>query len=280
MNTLGFKLFKDPDLTYELAAGDAKVALNSISQREQVITVYFGAWDEYDAATKRFTRKKITLQENDTFQWTLVREVDDGQGGTIEVPAVDLVKEVSVTCPDEDNVIELSPNNPVANFYYVSESDKKVTAVEDYTLWGNFNVGSFKHGWSTATNAEAGGFRLAKRDLNDPAVEIIMTREMRYGSGVTHGDRFTTYNQGDELPTDGWYVKDFWAYTYPNEENDDLQENDIIPRARTIQSGIANKIRIDITFALPEGASGTGLDFNYILLALPIKNSLYDRIEI
>jgi hypothetical protein len=191
-----------------------------------------------------------------------------------------LVKEVNVTCPDEDNVIELSPNNPVANFYYVSEADKKVTAVEDYTLWGNFNVGSFKHGWSTATNAEAGGFRLAKRDPNDPAVEIIMTREMRYGSGVTHSDRFTTYAQGDELPTDGWYVKDFWAYTYPNEENDDLQENDIIPRARTIQSGIANKIRIDITFALPEGASGTGLDFNYILLALPIKNSLYDRIEL
>jgi hypothetical protein len=280
MNTLGFKLFKDPDLTYELAAGDAKVALNSISQREQTITVYFGAWDEYDAATKRFTRKKITLQENDSFLWTLVREVDDGQGGTIEVPAVDLVKEVSVTCPDEDNVIELSPNNPVANFYYVSETDKKITSVEDYTLWGMFNVGSFKHGWSTATNAEAGGFRLAKRDPNDPAVEIIMTRTMRYGSGVTHGDRFTTYNQGDELPTDGWYVKDFWAYTYPNDENDDLQSNDIIPRARTIQSGIANKIRIDITFALPDGASGTGLDFNYILLALPIKNSLYDRIDL
>lgn len=280
MDTLGFKLFKDPDLTYELAAGDAKVALNSISQKEQTITVYFGAWDEYDAATKKFTRKKITLEENDTFLWTLIREIDDGQGGTVEVPAVDYVKEVSVTAPDEDNVIELSPNNPVSNFYYKSNTNKNLTSTENYTLWGNFNVGSFKHGWSTATNAEAGGFRLAKRDPNDPANEIIMTREMRYGSSVTHPDRFTTFNHGDELPTDGWYTKDFWAYTYPNDDNDDLQSNDVIPRIRTIQSGVANKIRMDITFALPEGASGTGVDFNYILYALPIENSLYDQIQL
>lgn len=280
MTTLGFKLFKDPDLTYELAAGDAKVALNSISQKEQTITVYFGAWDDYDAATKKFTRKKITLEENDSFLWTLVREVDDGQGGTVEVPAVDYVKAVNVIAPDEENLIELSPNNPVANFYYNSESDKHLTSGDDYILWGMFNTGGYKHGWSTATNEEAGGFRLAKRDPDDPANEIVMTREMRYGSGVTHPDRYTTFDHGDTLPTDNWYVKDFWAYTYPNEDNDDLQANDIIPKVNTIQSGVANKIRMDITFALPDGASGTGVDFNYILYTLPIKNSLYNEIEL
>ena len=280
MNTLGFKIFKDPDLSYEMAAGDAKIALNSISQKEQTITVYLGAWDDYDAATRKHTRKKITLEETDTLLWTLIRLVDDGQGGTVEVPAVDYVKEVSVTAPDEDNVITLSPNNPVANFFYVSEANKALTSADNYILWGTFNVGSFKHGWSTATNAEAGGFRLAKRDPNDVANEIIMTREMRYGSGVTHADRFTTYDQGDQLPTDGWYVKDFWAYTYPNEDNDDLQENDIIPRIRTIQSGIPNAIRMDITFSLPDGATGTSVDFNYMLKTLPLKNLLYDEIEL
>lgn len=280
MESLGWKLFKDPSLTYELAAGDAKIALNSISQKEQTITVYFGAWDSYDPETKTYRRRKITLEENDTFQWTLVRNVDDGMGGTVEVPAIDYVKSVSVTSPDEDNVIELSPNNPVSNFYYKSQSDKKLTSTDDYILWPNFNAGSFKYGWSTATNAEAGGFRLAKRDPNDPANEILMTREMRYGSGVTHPDRFTTFNHGDSLPTDGWYIKDFWAYTYPNDDNDDLQSNDIIPRVRTIQSGIANRIRMDITFALPDGASGTGVDFNYILYTLPIVNALFDEIDL
>jgi len=280
MRTLGFKLFKDPDLNYELAAGDAKVALNSISQREQTITLYLGAWDDYDAATRKHTRKKITFEESDTLLWTLVREVDDGQGGVVTVPAVDYVKAVSVTAPDEDNVIELSPNNKVANFYYNNDADKHLTSSEEYTLWGMFGVGEFKHGWSTATNVEAGGFRLAKRDPNDPANEIIMTREMRYGSGATFPDRFTTFNHGDDLPTDGWYVKDFWAYTYPNEDDDDLQSNDVIPRLRTLQSGIPNRIRIDITFALPDGASGTGVDFNYMLETLPIRDSLYDTFEL
>ena len=97
MTSLGFKLFKDPDLNYELVAGDLKIALNSISQQSQSVTVYFGAWDEYDPATKKFTRTKITLGGNDTFLWTLVRLVDDGQGGTVEEQAVEFVSNVSVT---------------------------------------------------------------------------------------------------------------------------------------------------------------------------------------
>ena len=280
MQNLGFKLFKDPDLIYELAAGDMKIALNSISQKEQTITIYIGAWDDYDSATKTFTRKKITLEESDTLLWTIIREVDDGQGGTNDVPAVDLIKSVSVTAPDEDNVVALSPNTPVANFYYKSNTDKKLTSTDDYILWGMFNVGEFKFGWSTATNAEAGGFRLAKRDPNDPAQEIVMTREMRYGSGTVNPDRFTTFNQGESLPTDGWYVKDFWANTYPNDDNDDLQENDVIPRLRTLQSGTENRIRLDITFALPSGGTGTGVDFNYILTTSKLENALYEEIAV
>lgn len=280
MKQLGFKLFKDPDLSYELAAGDATVALNSISNKEQLVTVYFGAWDDYDPATSKYTRKKISLQENDTFMFTFVREVEDGQGGFEHVPALEFVKSISVTSPDEDNVIELSPNNPVANFFYVSEDNKNTTTIDDNILWGMFNCGEHKYGWSTSTNEEAGGFRLAKRDPNNPNNEIIMTREMRYGAGVSHPDRYTTFNHGEELPTDNWYVKDFWAYTYPNDDNDDLQENDVIPRIRTIQSGVPNKIRIDIVFGLPEGDSGAEVDMNYILKTLPVKNALLEKIVI
>lgn len=280
METLGFKLFKDPALTYELSAGDAQLSLNSINNQEQTITIYLGAWDGYDAATHTYTRKRITFQGNDTLLWTIVRFVDDGQGGTIPIPAVDLVKEVRVIAPDEDNVIALEPNTPVANFYYNSEVDKNITSANDNILWGMFGVGEHKFGWSTATNEEAGGFRLAKRDPNDPSIEIIMTREMRYGSGVAYEDRFTTYQHGESLPTDGWYVKDFWAYTYPNDNNDDLQENDIIARLITLQSGVPNKLQIDITFALPQGASGAGVDFAYKIAMQPIVDVLYEEYQI
>jgi len=280
MTSLGFKLFKDPDLNYELVAGDLKIALNSISQQQQTVTVYFGAWDAYDPATKKYTRTKITLGDNDTLLWTLVRLVDDGQGGTREEQAVEFVDSVAVTAPDEDDVIELNPNNPVANFYYNDETDKRITTVDDYVMYCNFNIGEFKFGWSTSTNAEAGGFRIAKRDPNDPANEIIMTRKDRYGSSITHPDRYTTFNHGDSLPTDGWYVKDFWAYTYPNEDNDDVQANDIIPRLRTLQSGVGNKIRMDITFKIPDGYTGSGQDFNFMLKIFGLKNVLAEKVEL
>ncbi len=280
MTSLGFKLFKDPDLNYELVAGDLKIALNSISQQQQTVTVYFGAWDAYDPATKTYTRTKITLGDNDTLLWTLVRLVDDGQGGTIEEQAVEFVDSVSVISPDEDNVIELVPNNPVANFYYEDELNKNITTVDNHTLYCNFNIGEFQYGWSTSTNAEAGGFRLAKRDPTDPANEIIMTREMRYGTGVTYPDRYTTFDHGDDLPTDGWYVKDYWAYTYPNIDNDDVQANDIIPRMRTLQSGVANKVRMDITFKIPDGYTGSGQDFNFMMKILGLKNVLAEKVEL
>jgi len=282
MTSLGFKLFKDPDLNYELVAGDLKIALNSISQQSQSVTVYFGAWDEYDPATKKFTRTKITLGGNDTFLWTLVRLVDDGQGGTVEEQAVEFVSDVSVTAPEEDDVIELAPNNPVANFYYKNDSDKVLTDEDNHILYCNFNIGEFKYGWSTSSNVEAGGFRLAKRDPSDPANEIIMTREMRYGTGVDHPDRFTTFQHGDDLYpfTDGWYVKDFWAYTYPNDENDDLQANDVIPRMIALRSGVPNKVRMDITFKIPDGYTGSNQDFNFMLKVFGLKNVLVEKIEL
>jgi hypothetical protein len=280
MESLGFKLFKDPDLIFPLVAGDLKIALNAISQREQMVTVYFGAWDSYDASTKSYKRTKVTLGENDTLLWTLVRLVDDGTGNTVEEQAVEFVGSVAVTAPDEDNIIELNPNNPVANFYYKDSSDYKVTTVDEHTLWCNFNIGEYKFGWSTSTNEAAGGFRLAKRDPNDPANEIIMTREMRYGNGIDHPDRYTTFSHGDDLPTDGWYVKDFWAYTYPNGDNDDVQENDIIPRLRTLQSGVANAIRIDILFRIPDGYTGTGQDFSFRLKVFGLKNVLVETVEL
>lgn len=280
MQSLGFKLFKDEDLNYELVAGDLKIALNSISQQSQTVTMYFGAWDAYDPATKTYTRTKITLGENDTFLWTLVRLVDDGQGGTVEQQAVEFVDSVSVTAPDEDNVIELHPNNRVANLYYVDDNDKRISDADDHTLYSFFNVGEFKHGWSTSSNADAGGFRLAKRDPNDPANEIIMTREMRYGAGVSHPDRFTTYDHGDDVPTDGWYVKDFWAYTYPNDGNDDTLANDIIPRLRTLQSGVPNKLRMDVTFRIPNGYTGSNEDFNFMMKVIGLKNVLVETIDL
>ncbi len=281
MTSLGFKLFKDPDLNYELVAGDLKIALNSISAQEEQVTAYFGAWDGYDPATKKFTRTKITLGENDTFLWTLVRLVDDGQGGTIEEQAVEFVSSVAITAPDEDNVIEISPNNNVANFYYNSELDKNLVDGDNHTLWGNFNIGEFKYGWSTSSNAGAGNFRLAKRDPGDPANEILMTREMRYGSGVSFPDRFALYDHGDDLPVSGdWYVKDFWAYTYPNTEDDDTLANDVIPRMRTLQSGVPNKVRFDITFAIPPGYTGSGQDFNFMLKVFGLKNVLVEKIEL
>ncbi len=280
MQALGFKLFKDPDLNYELVAGDLKIALNSISAKTTQVTAYFGAWDAFDPATKKFTRTKLTLGENDTFLWTLVRLVDDGQGGTVEEQAVEFVSEVSITSPDEDNVIELLPNRPIGNFYYKDDSDKNVTDGDNHTLYSNFNTGEFKFGWSTSSNVDAGKFRVAKRDPGDPANEIIMTREMRYGSGIDHPDRFALYDHGEDLPIDSWYIKDFWAYTYPNEENDDVLANDIIPRMITLQSGVPNKVRFDITFAIPTGYSGSGQDFNFMLKVFGLHNVLVEKIEL
>jgi len=75
-------------------------------------------------------------------------------------------------------------------------------------------------------------------------------------------------------------VKDFWAYTYPNEDNDDVQANDIIPRLRTLQSGVGNKIRMDITFKIPDGYTGSGQDFNFMLKIFGLKNVLAEKVEL
>ncbi len=280
MTSLGFKLFKDPDLNYELVAGDLKIALNSISQQTQTVTVYFGAWDDYDPALKKYTRTKITLGENDTFLWTLVRMVDDGQGGQIEEQAVNFVSDVSVISPDEDDVTDLNPNNNIANFYYVDGTDNHTSTTNDHTLQANFNIGEFKYGWSTAGNVTAGAYRLAKRDPMDINNEIIMTREIFYGGHPTHEDRFMLFNHGDDIPADDWYVKDFWAYTYPNANDDVTQANDIIPRMKTLQSGVANKVRMDITFGIPSGYTGSNQDFNFRLKVFGLKNVLVEKVEL
>ena len=280
MQSLGFKLFKDPDLNYELVSGDLKVALNTRNQPSQTLTVYFGAWDEYDPATQKYTRTKLTLGDNDTFLWTLVRLADDGVGGTIEELAVEFVKSVAVTVPDEDDVTELVPNNHVANFYYTDEGDKKLSTSTENILYGYFNVGEYKYGWSTSTNAEAGGFRLAKRDPLDVTNEIIMTRKDIYGVTSTHmDDRFVTFQHGDVIPV-GWYVKDFWADVYNDPDTNVTTQNDIIPRARTIQSGIPNKIRLDVTLEIPAGYTGGGQDFNFLFRVFGLKNVLIEKIEL
>jgi len=282
MKQLGFKFFKDSDLNYELTADDLTPTLNSIANPEQSFTIYFGAWDDFDPATQKMIRKRIILDPNDTLLWTIVRFEDDGQGGKIEVPAVEFIKNISVTAPDEEDVIELTPYNPVANFYYIDENNKHLTSDDDYILYGNFNVGEYKFGWSTSSNAEAGGFRLAKRDPNDPSREIIMTRRIRYGDDVSHPDRFTTFQHGDDLRpfTDGWYVKDFWAYTYPDDDSDDTQANDIIPRVRTIQSGVENAIRIDITFGIPEDLIQENVTYGFSIKILGLKKVSIDKIEL
>ena len=280
MQSLGFKLFKDPDLNYELVSGDLKVALNTRNQPSQTLTVYLGAWDEYDPATQKYTRTKLTLGDNDTMLWTLVRLIDNGQGGTMEQLAVEFVKAVAVTVPDEDDVSDLIPNNHVANFFYTSEADKNLSSGGDNILYGYFNVGEYKYGWSTSTNVEAGGFRLAKRDPADIANEIIMTRKDVYGVVGTHmDDRFMTYNHGDVIPA-GWYVKDFWAYTYADPDNNDTTSNDVIPRLRTLQSGIPNKVRLDVTLEIPAGYTGGGQDFNFMFRVYGLKNVLIEKVEL
>ena len=280
MQSLGFKLFKDPDLNYELVSGDLKIALNTRNQPSQTLAIYLGAWDEYDPATQKYTRTKLTLGDNDTMLWTLVRLVDDGQGGTNEELAVEFVKEVGVIVPDEDDVSELEPNNPVANFYYTSSADYVLSTATANILYGYFNVGEYKFGWSTSTNIEAGGYRLAKRDPGDETNELVMTRKDVYGvTGTAMDDRFMTYDHGDIIP-DGWYVKDFWAYTYDDEATNEVTSNDIIPRMRTLQSGIPNAVRLDVTLEIPAGYTGGGQDFNFLFKVFGLQNVLIEKVEL
>ncbi|MDF1879543.1 hypothetical protein JHD46_07835 [Sulfurimonas sp. SAG-AH-194-C20] len=280
MQSKGFKFFSDPDLNYALSAGDIKVSLNEIQNSEQTITFYFGAWDDYDSSTQTFTRKILTFGDKNTLLWGFYRLLDDGQGGTISKIDNSLVKEVAVTAPFETNVTEIAPATNIANFFYNDASDKHITSTTDYTLNVLFGCGEHKYGWSSATNVEAGGFRLAKRDPNNVANEIIMTREMRYGSAINNKDRYTTFNAGDALPTDGWYVKDFWAYTYPNEVNDDTVANDVISKLEQIKSGVPNAIRFDVTFALPTGNSDVEIDFAFTISTAPVGRVAYDEISL
>jgi len=276
---LGFKLFKDPDLNYPLVAGDITVSLNSVNQQEQTITVYFGAWDDFDPATQKYTRKKITLAPDDTLLWTLVKYVDDGQGNTIEVPSIEFVKDVKVTAPDKEDLFEVHPLNPIGNFYYLDSQNYKVSEEGDGIFWCNFNVGDYKFGWSTSTNEEAGFFRAAKRDPDNPDNEIIMTRRDVYGDDDPHPDRFMLWKNGDRIPH-GWYIKDFWAYTYTDDDSDNVQANDIVPRLKTLQSGVGNALKMDITFYIPPSYTGTSQDIQFSIKIFGPKNALVERIEI
>ena len=279
MREFGFKLYKDPDLIYELVAGDLKVSINSVNAQEQTVTFYLGGIDDYDPATRKYKRKKLTLAPGDTMLWSLVKRVDDGTGNLIDVPAVEFVKSVKVTAPDEEDLTELTPNNPIGNFYYRGENDYKLSQPGDDIFWCNFNVGEYKFGWSTSTNEEAGFFRAAKRDPNDPSHEIIMTRRDVYGDSDPHPDRYMLWSHGDRIPH-GWYIKDFWAYTYPNEDNDEVQANDIIPRLKSLSTGPANAIRFDITFYLPPNYSGEIQDIQFYVKIFGLKNVLLEEIEI
>ena len=279
MKEFGFKLYKDPDLNYELVAGDLKVALNSVNKQQQIVTVYLGGIDDYDPATQKYIRTKLTLQDNDTLLWTLIKMADDGNGNQIEVPAVDFVKSVKVTGTNEDDVTELHPNNVVANFYYIDEDHKKLSTNDDNILWSNFNVGEYKYGWSTSTNEDAGHFRLAKRDPDDASKEIIMTRRDVYGDDDAHPDRFMLWSHGDKIPS-GWYVKDFWAYTYVSDDNDDVKANDIIPRLRSMSTGVGNATRFDITFYIPANYTGSTQDIQFYFKIYGLKNVLVEKIDI
>ena len=280
MLSKGFRFFSDPDLNYPISAGDIKVSINEIQNATQQVTFYLGAWDDFDSSTQKFTRKVLTLGSQNTLLWGLYILLDDGQGGTIRKIKNDVVQSVAVTAPHEINVSEIAPSANIANFYYNNETDKHITSTVDHTLNVLFGCGEHKFGWSSATNTEAGGFRLAKRDPNDPANEIIMTREMRYGSAIDHPNRYTVFEPKDSLPTDGWYVKDFWAYTYPNETNDDTLANDVISKITKIESGVANAIRFDIVFALPEGGAETELDFALTIGTAPLGRTAYDEITL
>lgn len=281
MQSKGFKFFSDPDLNYPISAGDIKVSINEIQNATQQVTFYLGAWDDFDSSTQKYTRKVLTLGATNTLLWGLYLLLDDGMGGTTMQLKNDVVQSVSVTAPNEVNVAEIEPAANIANFYYNSETDKHVTSTTDYNLAVRFGCGEHKYGWSSATNTEAGGFRLAKRDPANPANEIVMTREMRYGSSIDHPDRYTVFEPLDDLPTDGWYVKDFWAYTYPNETNDDTVPNSVISKITKIESGVENAIRFDIVFALPQGgAETTELDFALTIGTAPLGRTAYDEITL
>jgi hypothetical protein len=267
MQSFGFKLFHDAGLQYPVSQGTATITLSQVDTGNSVKTFYFGAIDDYDNQNNSYIRKKITYSSNDTLLWQVMKYVDDGAGGQVLVHANEFVKSVSVTAPDEQNVVELTPDAPVANFYYKSDSNKKLSTTTDSVLWCNYGVGEYKFGWSTSTNESAGGFRLAKRDDNDTANEIIMTREFVYGSSDAHKDRFMLYSNGDAIPA-GWYVKDFWAYTYPNADDDETQENDVIAKLNSLESGVANALRYDVEFYLPPGYEGGTEDIVFIFGAL------------
>jgi len=275
----GFKLFKDPDLNYELVAGDIKVALNSVNQQEQTVTFYLGGWDDYDPATQKYTRTKITLANKDTLLWTLVKPIDDGKGGVVYQPFIKFVKSVKVTSNDEEDLDEILPQNPVGNFYYNDSSDNKLSTEGDDVFWCNFNVGDYKYGWSTSTNEDAGFFRAAKRDSNDVTKEIIMTRKDVYGDNDPHPNRYMLWSNGDRIPH-GWYIKDYWAYTYPDEKDDNIQANDIVPRLKSMSTGVANAIRFDVTFYIPPSYTGSTQDLQFYFKILDIKNALVEKAQI
>ena len=267
MQSFGFKLFHDAGLQYPVSQGTATITLSQVDTGNSIKTFYFGSIDDYDNTNNSYIRKKITYGAEDSFLWQVMRNVDDGAGGTTLVHANEFIKSVAVTAPDEQNLIELNPDAPVANFFYVSDANFKLSTTGDSVLKCNFGVGEYKFGWSTSTNTEAGGFRLAKRDSGNTANEIIMTRESVYGATDPHKDRFMLYQNGDAIPT-GWYVKDFWSYTYPNAGDDVTQSNDVIAKLNTLESGVANALRFDIEFYLPEGYSGGTEDIVFVFGAL------------
>jgi len=267
MQSFGFGLYHDAGLQYPVSQGSATITLSQVDTGNSLKTFYFGAIDDYDNMNNSYIRKKITYAQDDTLLWQIMRYVDDGSGGQKLVHANEFVKNVAVTAPDEQNLIEISPDAPVANFYYKSDDDKHLSTSSDNILQCNYGVGEYKSGWSTSTNAAAGGFRLAKRDENNTANEIIMTREDVYGSSDEHKDRFMIYQNLDAIP-EGWYVKDFWAYTYPNADDDQTQANDIIAKLNSLESGVANALRFDVEFHLPAGYSGGTEDIVFIFGAL------------
>lgn len=267
MQSFGFKLFHDAGLQYPVSQGTATITLSQVDTGNSVKTFYFGAIDDYDNQSNSYIRKKITYGPEDTMLWQIMRNVDDGAGGTKLVHANEFIKSVAVTAPDEQNVTILNPDAPIANFFYKDATNNYLSTSADSIIQSNYGVGEYKFGWSTSTNVEAGGFRLAKRDPADQANEIIMTREVVYGSGDPHKDRFITYQNGDAIPS-GWYVKDFWAYTYPNVNDDTVQENDVIAKLNSLESGVANALRFDIEFFLPPGYNGGTEDIPFIFGAL------------
>jgi hypothetical protein len=49
---------------------------------------------------------------------------------------------------------------------------------------------------------------------------------------------------------------------------------------RTLQSGVPNKVRMDITFRIPDGYTGANQDFNFMLKVFGLKNVLVEKVEL